>query len=474
MNMFHPRQPPLRTRLWIGVSLAIALTAATTGCSGSSIATSGSSPSAGPTGAAPGGTAPNGSCASAPAGTKVDLTYSSWIPGMDKAVTLWNSQNPDIQVKYTAVAAGNQGTYANDFNAIKAATSTDLGEVEFDTLPTFRVQDGLENIGSCPGVSAAKAQFSPWAWQQATFGENGALYAVPQDGGPQALYYRTDLFEKAGLTPPTTWDEYYQDALKIKAAGAYILNLPTDSPSSSWLASLVWQAGGQWFSTDGNSWKVSMTNAASAKVADFWQKMIDAKVLLTGGATYGTTFLKALNTGQVWTVIGAAWSAKLIETGAPATSGKWGVVQLPQWTAGQTTSGNWGGGTTVVFKGSKHPAEAAEFALWLNTNLGALALNNSGGGQYPTTITGQTDLPALSKPYPYFDNQNIWTVFKDASAGVSSNWIWGPTMVQTYADMSDGISKAVNGQGTLADAMKTAQDKTIAAMNSQAIPAAAG
>ncbi|CAM5777046.1 sugar ABC transporter substrate-binding protein [Labrys miyagiensis] len=43
----------------------------------------------------------------------------------------------------------------------------------------------------------------------------GKTYLVPLDGDFHMLYYRTDIFEKAGLKPPTTWDEYLEDAKKL-------------------------------------------------------------------------------------------------------------------------------------------------------------------------------------------------------------------------------------------------------------------
>jgi len=36
----------------------------------------------------------------------------------------------------------------------------------------------------------------------------GKTYLIPLDGDFHMLYYRTDVLEKAGLKPPTTWDEY--------------------------------------------------------------------------------------------------------------------------------------------------------------------------------------------------------------------------------------------------------------------------
>ena len=43
-------------------------------------------------------------------------------------------------------------------------------------------------------------------------------------------------------------------------------------------------------------------------------------------------------------------------------------------------------------------------------------------------------------------------------------------MTQTYNDVSDGFKAAVSGQGTLAEALATGQDSTIAALEAQAIP----
>jgi multiple sugar transport system substrate-binding protein len=40
----------------------------------------------------------------------------------------------------------------------------------------------------------------------ATYNDN--IYVIPLDGDFHMIYYRTDLFEEAGITPPRTWEEY--------------------------------------------------------------------------------------------------------------------------------------------------------------------------------------------------------------------------------------------------------------------------
>jgi multiple sugar transport system substrate-binding protein len=386
---------------------------------------------------------------------------------MDKVVALWNSQNPDIQVHYKQVVGGNAGTYQAYSNQLKAGKAGDLGMIEFDNLPSFRLQDGLLNIGPCAPVKAATSKFVPWTIQQVGFGEPGAVYGMPQDIGPLALYYRKDLFAQNNIKVPATWDEFYAAAKKIKAKGAFIANFPPDQPA--YLAALAWQNGAQWFEEKDGKWTVSMTDQKTVQVADYWQKMLDQKLVDTKPGL-GPIQWRAMDTGQEWAMPAAAWTAKLLENGAPKTAGKWAVAPLPQWTAGGATSGNWGGSNTVVFKTSKHPYEAAKFAVWAESSLPANALSNKNGGQFPATTTGETDLPALKQPSPYYGGQVIWPQFQQAAKGVDPNFLWGPTMTQTYADLANGLSAAVNGNGTLTDALKTAQDKTISTLKSQAIP----
>ena len=415
--------------------------------------------------AATAGASSSSSAACTPASGKVTLDFTTWVPGMDKVVKLWNAENPDIQVKVSTVSNGNSGTYTNFFNQLKAGNAPDIGQVEYDTLPAFRVQDGLENIAACAGVTAAKADFSAGLWNQVTFGESNAVYAIPQDSGPMALYYRKDLFAKAGLSVPTTWDEYAADAVKIKALGGDITNFPKGDVN--WFAGLVSQAGGQWFTTSGGTWKVNLSDAASTKVANYWQDLI-TKGLVSTIPSWTDQWNNAYNTGQEWTWVSAVWGANTISSGAPTTTGDWAVAPMPQWTAGANVSGAWGGSSSVVFKGSKHPAEASKFILWLNTSTEALTALNKEANLYPASIQGDK-LPALSEGVDFYGGQAIYKQFS-AAGKVISPFTWGPTMTQTYSDVSDGFGSALSGSGTLLDALKAGQAKTIAALKAQSIP----
>ncbi|HEX5496734.1 MAG TPA: extracellular solute-binding protein, partial [Mycobacteriales bacterium] len=200
-----------------------------------------------------------------PSGGKVSLTFWSWEPGIDKIVDVWNKQNPNIQVKVKEVVSGAMGTYQNYNNAIKAHTTPDIGMIEYDSLGSYRLQNALANLASCPGVAKAQSAFVPWTWSQGTFGQANAVYAVPQDTGPMAMYYRKDIFSRYHIPVPSTWDQYYQDAKLLKAAdpAASMMHIGQDA---AWFEGLLWQDGARPFDTNGNKVTVSLTGTAEKQV----------------------------------------------------------------------------------------------------------------------------------------------------------------------------------------------------------------
>jgi multiple sugar transport system substrate-binding protein len=402
----------------------------------------------------------------APAQGKVDLSFTSWIPGIEEVVDVWNKENPDIQVKVQTGPNGNSGTYQNFFNQLKAGNAPDLGQIEYDALPNFRVQNGLMDLGGCEDVMAAKDDFVDWTWGQVSLGESDSVYAVPQDSGPMAMFYRADLFEQNGIAIPTTWAEYKEAAKQVRATGAYITNFSQGDINQ--FAGFVWQAGGSWFNNDGSDWTVDLTDPASKKVADYWQDLIDEDLVSTV-PTWTTEWDNAYNSSAAWTWNSAVWGANSIASGAPDTAGKWAVAKAPQWEAGDSAAGNWGGSSTAVFTGSKHPYEASKFALWLNTSDEALTMLNKSANIYPATKEG-LNLPVLKEGVDFYGGQPIYDVFAEASSEVSEDFAWGPTMTQTYNDVSDGFKAAVSGDGTLLDALTKGQSATIDALKAQSIP----
>jgi multiple sugar transport system substrate-binding protein len=390
----------------------------------------------------------------------VNLTYWSWIPGIDKDVALWNSSHPNIHVNAVNVGSG-PAEYDKLYTAIKANNEPDLGMIEYQLLPTFETTGALVDLSQY-GANAVKNQFVPWTWSQVSLGN--AVIAIPGDTGPLGLYYRQDIFQKYNIPVPTTWAQFADDAAKLHAAdpNEYITDFPAKDPG--WFTGLVWQAGGQLFNINGQSWKVSVNNPAAQQVASYWQDLLNKKLVKTE-PDFTNGWYHDLQTGSVATWISAAWGPSVLNPNAPQSSGKWRVAPIPQWQAGQSVNGNWGGSTAVVFKSSKHPKEATQFAIWLYSDQQSLNQIFTGGGL--PADQPMLDSPLLNSPQPFYGNQVLGQLFKNASTEVNTNFQWGPTMNQVYSDIGDNFANAINGRGTLTDALKAVQQSTVTFMQKQ-------
>ena len=390
----------------------------------------------------------------------VNLTYWSWIPGMDKQVALFNKTHPNIHITWSNVGAG-PVEYNKLFTAIKANNEPDLSQIEFQTLPQFETTGSLVDISQYGGNSV-KDQFPAWEWNQVVQGNT--LYAIPQDTGPMCLYYRDDIFKKYNLPVPTTWAQFADDAAKLHAANPneYITDFPPRQPGE--FVGLLWQNGASLFSINGQSWKVSINSPQALQVASYWQDLISKKLVKTE-PDFTNAWFNDLQTGTLATWLSAAWGNGILKQNAPQSTGKWRVAPLPQWQAGQNVSSNWGGSTTVVFKNTKHPQEASVFAQWISANEQSAELEFSTGA-YPALLSALSS-PTVNSAQPFFGGQVINQVFSDSAKQVNVNFQWGPSMEQVYNDMGDQFANAVNGHGTLSDGLNAVQQSTITFLQKQ-------
>jgi multiple sugar transport system substrate-binding protein len=430
------------------------------------VATAGVVVLAGCSSPAPSGEPSAASCA--PAKGKVTLQYWNTVPGMDKVVALWNKENPNIQVETKDISNDQYGTIGN---ALKAGKAPELAQVGYDELPSLRTQNAFVDASACKQATAAKSKFVPWTWSQTSFGGTG-VFALPQDTGPMALFVRSDLFTKYGLSIPKTWDAYAADAQKLHQKDPNLSMTFFDPNNAEWFNGLLWQNSARMYSYSGNTWHVDVDSAQSRQVADYWQKLIDAKLVRTDLANGSTEMYAAYQKNQVATYVGAAWGYSMFRDNLPQQAGKWTIVPMPTWGT-DGTSGDWGGSTVAFMKGNKHLYESVKFNTWLNTDPQALALENQLGGLYPASTTGLA-LPALSKGVPYYNNEKIFDVFADSSKSIDENFAWGPTQKTVNLALQDAMAKAAAGGGPLTAALSAAQAAALKSMKDQAIPATAG
>lgn len=399
-----------------------------------------------------------GGAATAKSKDKVTLTFWDWDPNIDKVVAKWNAGHPDIQVKLSNPAGGDQ-LVAKMITAHEAKNGPDIAKVEYQSLPALVSKGVVADITQWTKDTVTK--YDDATLKSTVF--QGKVYGVPQDVAPLMFFYRTDLFAKYGLSVPKTWDDFAAEAktVRSKAPSAYLTNF--DAADPGWFTGLAQQAGANWWTTSGDSWKVDIADAPTKKVAGYWQGLVD-EGSIAKNPSFSPQWNKQMNDGTLLSWISGAWAPAQLGGIAPATKGKWAVAPLPAWTAGDPATGIWGGSATTVTTDSHHPEQAAQFASWLNTDDAAVTEQVKQINVYPAATAGRS-LPVLAAPPAFFPNQpDFYAEVKKVAPAARSFPMWGPDVTVTFTGYTDGFGKALQSGGSFTGALDSMQSATVADM----------
>ncbi|GII80570.1 sugar ABC transporter substrate-binding protein [Sphaerisporangium rufum] len=391
------------------------------------------------------------------------VTMWGWYPNMRLVVDNFNKRHDDVQVCWTNVGQGND-EYQKFQTAISAGTGApDVIMVEMDRIPTFQIQNALVDIKKY-GFDAVKADYGAGAWKDVSVG--GAVYGVPVDGGPLAMIYRKDVFDKYRITPPKTWAEYEQAARKVKdAGGPHFGDLGANVPAL--MMALQIQKGATPFTYDPARPKaigVRLDDQASKDVLDYWGGL--ARQGLVGTQNQFTPeYISGVINGKYATYISAAWAPGYL-TGAGVGKGKdtgrFAVAPLPQWDPARPVQVNWGGSAFAVTGQAKDPALAAKVAYGLYADDASLADGWTNQIIFPLNLKVLKDPEFVAAKVAFFGgrqvNKEVYVPAADGYRGVT----YSPFGQYYYDAMTKQLSALIKGSVTGAQAADRLQQDVAA------------
>ena len=387
----------------------------------------------------------------------VTLTLWSWVPDLQQQVDLFQAAHPNIKVNLVNAGQG-AAQYTKLRTALTAGSGApDVAQIEFQLIPSFRVTGDLIDIAKY-GASKIKDDYVDWAWAQVSDG--AGVYAVPWDSGPMGLLYREDIFKQYNIAVPTTWDEFAVAARKLHAADpkVFLTNFPPNEGGV--ITGLAWQAGSRPFQVkDKTSVAVRVDDPGALKMAQYWDGLIKEGAV-SHEPDFTDGWYQGLNNGRYAAWVTAAWGPVFLSGSAKGTAGKWRAAPLPQWNKGENVSANWGGSTLAATKQTKHPAEAAELAMWLMHDPQATKLYTTKQFLFPVLKNLLTSPEFVDQKFDFYGGQAVNQVFGPAASQVDVNFQWSPFQDFVYSTMTDEVGKAMTGQQSLPDALRAVQRKT--------------
>lgn len=389
------------------------------------------------------------------------ITVWAWEPTLKQVVSDFRKEYPKVKVKLVNAGTGND-QYTALQNAVQAGSGVpDVAQVEYYALGQFALGKSLEDL-SRYGAGEFKSDYSPGPWNSVTVDD--AVYALPMDSGPMALFYNKKVLDKHQIAIPTTWDEYLEAARALNAADpkAYITN---DTGDAGFTTSMIWQAGGTPFKTRGTDVTVDLTaDKGVTAFTEVWQKLIDEK-LLAPVTSWSDEWYKGLADGTIATLATGAWMPANFASGVESASGDWRAAALPQWEKGGEVSSENGGSSLAVMEAGKNKDLAYAFNEYANHSEGVQARIEAGA--FPATTADLSSPSFLDTPFPYFGGQKANEIFAVSASQVPEDWSYLPFQVYANSVFNDSVGKAYVSDTKLADGLQEWQKAAVTYGNDQ-------
>jgi multiple sugar transport system substrate-binding protein len=275
----------------------------------------------------------------------------------------------------------------------------------------------------------------------------GTQYAVPFRTGTAMFYYRKDLLEMAGITPPTNWDEFASAAEKLTANGVF--GVAQDlAPTGNTLLRIQYAHGARFLSDDGSECIINSQAgvAGLALVSKMYQSGWMDKEALTWERD---PVIASLQQGRAAMTINYSpyWGRLIDPTGGPGASQMgWSVIPTaPGVPKGRTIDDGWG---WAIDKNSKNKQAAWALAQYMTNSASQLdmALHFANG---PT----RSSVYQASEYVTKFPLANDWLVATAASDFLPPHPKW-PNMLEIYNGEATG---AYQGKKTPQQALDDAK-----------------
>jgi lactose/L-arabinose transport system substrate-binding protein len=337
-----------------------------------------------------------------------NLTIWSWnvaASALKSTLPGFNKQFPDIKI--TVEDLGNSQVFDKTLAACAAGGDglPDIVSIENFEAEIFwsRFPDCFANLKELGYTADIQAKFPDFKRTELEVGD--VAYAMPWDSGPVAVFYRRDLYEKAGVDPSTirTWDDFIASGKKISAANPGVVMAQADfNGDSEWFRMIANEQGCGYYSTDGQN----ITINQPACVASL-QKVKEMKDAGTLTAANWDEKIQANTAGKAASQMYGGWYEGTVRSTSPDLKGKWGVYRMPSLTADGPHAANLGGSSLAISATSANKEAAWKFVNYaLGTNEGQVTMLKE-FGLVPSLLSAEKD-PFVNEAQPYWGGQKVW------------------------------------------------------------------
>ena len=193
----------------------------------------------------------------------------------ERAIDGFKAANPDVEVRLNVF---DHESYKKSIRNWLTSSPPDVVFWFAGTRMRQFVELGLLQDVSALFTEGVRSELRPAAVDLVTF--NGRQYGVPYAHYHIGLFFRRDLYEKAGVgAPPADWPAFLAACEKLNAAGIAPIAIGTKDlwPAAAWFDYLDLRTNGYRFHMDLMRGKVAYTDARVRAIFARWRELLDRR-----------------------------------------------------------------------------------------------------------------------------------------------------------------------------------------------------
>lgn len=384
------------------------------------------------------------------------ITVWAWdvaLMQLQEAAEAYQKDHPDVKFEFEEM--GTDQIYKKLSTSLATGNGiADVIAIEGDVLPGYadKFPEGFLDVSDAVSTD----DFLASKVSEVTYKDK--VHAFPWDAGPVGMFYRTDYFEQAGVSPEDiqTWDDLIEAGKKIEAvcktpSGDPVKMIPVDPKKGSLYSLIRNEFGVGVFDEDGKPQVDGEQSITAMKKAG---EIFDSGVALSynGWDEYEQTVVNE----SVACIPEAVWMIGTIKDKGPQTEGKWSVMDLPKIEGGEYSCSN-GGSDLAINAKTEFPEEVKDFCKFAMTDKTLQASGFEKYGLYPSYIPSYEE-EIFQKGDAFFGEGNVYELFIENGQKVAEIPI-SPNALEASDSIGAAVSKIFLNGEDVESTMKDLQDE---------------
>ena len=367
---------------------------------------------------------------------QISLTVATFNEfGYEDLFKEYEQLHPEIKIVHKKAATSNEAH--DNLNTRLAAGSglADIEAVEVDWLPQLLEYSDKFNDLSGDDV---KGRWLDWKVAAATDHE-GRLIAFGTDSGPEAVCYRADLFEQAGLPSDREevakllsgdWSNYFKVGTEFNSK----TGIPWfDSANATYLG-MINQVEYPYEKEDGTPIPLK----ENAKVKEFYDQLAAAHKISAHFEQWSEDWTTSFQNNGFATMLCPGWMLGVIEGNASGVQG-WDIANV--FPGG---GGNWGGSYLTIPTQSEHFEQARELAAWLTAPEQQIKAFKAVGA-FPSQVEALDNQELLGQTSAFFNDAPTGQILSERAKAVKVHPYKGAAYWGINTVVGDAIQRFENG-----------------------------